>query len=118
MGGFGFSLPSWIPKVGGKRFSIPMMAEGGIIIQPTMAMVGEAGYPEAVIPLPKLQPMLDSAVRSAFAERKTNLTGGDSTSIHIDSLLVPLDDLRQLRELEDFVNFLSVRTRMNVGIGA
>jgi len=48
----GFSLPDWL---GGKSFSldipeIPKLAEGGIIKNPTLAMIGEGG-PEAVVPL-------------------------------------------------------------------
>jgi phage-related minor tail protein len=51
------SIPSWIPGIGGKSFgidipSIPMLAEGGIVTKPTLAMIGEAGA-EAVIPLSK-----------------------------------------------------------------
>lgn len=53
VGGFGFSVPSWIPGVGGKEFRIPKMATGGVIMGPTIAMLGEAG-PEAVIPLDQL----------------------------------------------------------------
>lgn len=34
--------------------SIPLLAEGGIITQPTLAMIGEGGESEAVIPLSKL----------------------------------------------------------------
>lgn len=52
-----FELPSWIPNIGGKSFgvnlpNIPMLAEGGIVTKPTIAMIGEAGA-EAVIPLSK-----------------------------------------------------------------
>ena len=50
IGGFGFTVPSWIPLVGGKGFRIPEMASGGIVTRPTIALIGEAG-PEAVIPL-------------------------------------------------------------------
>jgi len=50
-----FSIPSWVPGIGGKSWgfslpNVPYLAEGGIISRPTLAMVGEAG-PEAVIPL-------------------------------------------------------------------
>lgn len=50
-----FSLPSWIPGVGGKSFGIsipqiPALAQGGIVDKPTLALIGEAG-PEAVVPL-------------------------------------------------------------------
>lgn len=50
VGGFSFSIPSWIPFVGGNSYSIPRMAKGGIVTSPTIAMIGEAG-PEAVVPL-------------------------------------------------------------------
>lgn len=50
VGGFGFSIPSWVPGVGGKSFRIPEMAQGGIVTRPTIALIGEAG-PEAVVPL-------------------------------------------------------------------
>lgn len=50
VGGFKFSVPSWIPGIGGKGFSIPRMATGGIVTRPTIALIGEAG-PEAVVPL-------------------------------------------------------------------
>jgi hypothetical protein len=50
VGGFGFSIPSWVPGAGGKSFTIPKMAQGGIVNRPTIALIGEAG-PEAVVPL-------------------------------------------------------------------
>jgi hypothetical protein len=50
LGGFGFTVPSWIPFIGGKDFRIPEMAQGGIVNRPTIALLGEAGR-EAVIPL-------------------------------------------------------------------
>lgn len=50
-----FSIPSWVPGLGGKSFginipTIPQLATGGIVTRPTLAMIGEAG-PEAVVPL-------------------------------------------------------------------
>jgi phage-related protein len=52
-----FKLPDWVPGLGGKEFGInipkiPMLAEGGIVTKPTLAMIGEAGA-EAVVPLNK-----------------------------------------------------------------
>ena len=41
-------------SVGGFMPNIPMLAEGGIISKPTLAMVGEGGQSEAVIPLDRL----------------------------------------------------------------
>jgi hypothetical protein len=53
VGKLSFSVPDWVPGFGGKGFSvpkIPLLAEGGIVTDPTLAMIGERG-PEAVIPL-------------------------------------------------------------------
>jgi predicted DNA-binding protein YlxM (UPF0122 family) len=51
-----FSIPDWVPIIGGKGFkvpNIPMLAEGGIVTKPTLALIGESG-PEAVVPLSRL----------------------------------------------------------------
>jgi len=59
IGKFSFKVPSWVPGIGGKGFDmpdIPMLANGGIVTGPTLAMIGEAG-PEAVIPLDRLGQM-------------------------------------------------------------
>lgn len=56
VGKISFSVPDWVPGMGGKGWSvpdIPMLASGGIVTGPTLALVGEAG-PEAVIPLDRL----------------------------------------------------------------
>jgi len=66
VGGFGFSIPSWVPGVGGKSFEIPSMATGGIISRPTIALLGEAG-PEAVIPLGKGGLATGSVVINVYA---------------------------------------------------
>lgn len=55
-----FTVPDWVPGIGGQKWGfnikeltaprIPYLARGGIIDQPTLAMVGERGK-EAVVPL-------------------------------------------------------------------
>jgi hypothetical protein len=57
IGGLKFSIPEWVPGIGGKGFQvprlpegIPALAKGGIVSKPTLALIGEAG-PEAVVPL-------------------------------------------------------------------
>ena len=48
-----FDIPDWVPVIGGKTFGlpkIPLLAKGGIVNSPTLAMIGEDG-PEAVVPL-------------------------------------------------------------------
>lgn len=50
IGKISFTVPSWVPGIGGKGWSAPRLAAGGIVNRPTLALIGEAG-PEAVIPL-------------------------------------------------------------------
>jgi TP901 family phage tail tape measure protein len=58
---FGIDLraPDWIPGIGGKGWQvndfipdIPLLAKGGIVSGPTLAMIGEGRNDEAVVPLP------------------------------------------------------------------
>ena len=56
-------IPDWIPG-GGKTVgiqipTIPMLAQGGIATKPTLAMVGEGRENEAILPLSKLQGLLN-----------------------------------------------------------
>jgi hypothetical protein len=56
-GKLSFSVPDWVPGIGGKGFdvpNIPMLANGGIVTGPTLAMIGEGNGPEAVIPLSRM----------------------------------------------------------------
>lgn len=64
VGKISFKIPDWVPGVGGKGFDvpdIPMLAQGGIVTKPTLAMIGEAG-PEAVVPLNKTNTMQPNIV--------------------------------------------------------
>lgn len=74
------SIPDWVPGVGGKTLcfnipQIPMLATGGIATAPTLAMVGEGGEPEAVLPLSKLAQLLDDWVKKP---KPGSAGGGDS----------------------------------------
>ena len=76
IGKLSFTFPSWVPVFGGKGFdvpNIPMLAEGGIVTGPTLAMIGERG-PEAVIPLNKA---------GALGGITINVSGGISTGPQI-----------------------------------
>ena len=58
------TIPDWVPILGGETFgfnipTIPELAAGGIATAPTLAMIGEGGEPEAVMPLSKLAALLD-----------------------------------------------------------
>lgn len=62
-----FSIPSidthipGVGKIGGFTLGtpdIPLLADGGIATSPTLAMIAEAGRPEAVVPLDRLEDMM------------------------------------------------------------
>lgn len=62
VGSLSWTVPDWIPIIGGNTISmpnIPMLAKGGVITSPTLAMIGEGAEPEAVLPLSKLEAMLN-----------------------------------------------------------
>jgi hypothetical protein len=72
-GKLSFKIPGWVPGVGGKGFevpNIPMLANGGIVTGPTLAMIGEGGESEAVIPLSRLDQMTGG--------------GGNNVTIHVN----------------------------------
>lgn len=82
-----FDIPSWVPVFGGKQFGIklpeiPKLADGGIVSQPTIAQVGEAGK-EMIVPLEntsfvdKLAGALGTAVMSAMQVSNMNNTNND-----------------------------------------
>lgn len=61
-----FDVPDWVPGIGGKKFGfdipkIPRLARGGVVSEPTLAMVGDAGLgnPEIVAPQKMLQEIMD-----------------------------------------------------------
>lgn len=66
VGGFGFSVPGWVPGVGGKKFEIPRMASGGIVTRPTIALLGEAGA-EAIVPLDRAGGLGGNVVINVYA---------------------------------------------------
>jgi hypothetical protein len=60
---------------------IPKMANGGIVTSPTLAMIGEGGGPEAVIPLSKMG-------RMGGGNYTINVQGGISSSADIGEAVV------------------------------
>lgn len=72
VGRISFKAPSWVPGIGGKGFdvpNIPMLAQGGIVTGPTLALIGEAG-PEAVVPLSRAG--------------EFGMGGGNNVTIHVN----------------------------------
>lgn len=83
VGKLSFSVPGWVPVIGGKGFDvpdIPMLAAGGIVTGPTLAMVGENG-PEAVLPLDRLGAI------------------GPTINVTVNGALDPVSVARQIRQL-------------------
>ena len=71
-----FTVPDWVPVIGGKHVGysipkIPKLARGGIVDNPTVAQIGEAGK-EAVVPLERNTSWMDKLAA------KINSKGGDS----------------------------------------
>jgi hypothetical protein len=76
-GKLSFSVPDWVPKIGGKGFdvpNIPYLADGGIVTSATLAVIGERG-PEAVIPLSKMGDM------GGGTNVTINVNGGDPNAV-------------------------------------
>jgi hypothetical protein len=57
---------------------VPMMAEGGIVTSPTLAMVGEGRGPEAIIPLDKMSSMGFGGNGGGIT---INVQGGDPNAV-------------------------------------
>jgi hypothetical protein len=80
IGKISFEIPSWVPKIGGKDFSvpkIPMLAQGGIVNQATLAVIGESG-PEAVVPLDRIG---DFGAGGGGNNVTINVQGGDPEAV-------------------------------------
>ena len=60
----------------GNRSSVPMMADGGIVTGPTLAVIGEGRGPEAVIPLDRLGDMMGGGPGITI-----NVHGGDPQAV-------------------------------------
>ena len=79
-------MPDWVPSIGGKGINIPKipyLAKGGVVNQPTLSMIGEAGR-EAVVPLEnntgwidEIASKLGTALIGANNINNSNKTGGD-----------------------------------------
>lgn len=83
IGGLSFEVPDWVPGMGGKGFSfpkIPMLASGAVVTSATLAMIGEGREPEAVMPLSKLDAMLENANPAG-----RGASNGGGPLVHIDT---------------------------------
>lgn len=91
-----FDVPDWVPGMGGKTFgldipNIPMLADGGITTGPTLAMIGEGTEQEAVLPLSKLEQLI-------------NTSGAPGITIEQMNVREEQDITRIARELYSLIN--------------
>lgn len=102
-------IPSWVPGFGGRTFgvnipNIPMLAKGGLIDSPTLAMVGEAGK-EAVVPLENNKGGLRELANILLTEMGTRNSKNDSFGdgdliLQIDGSVIGKVALKQLRKMQ------------------
>ena len=94
-----FEIPSWVPIIGGNTWgfnlsklseiSLPRLAMGGVVDQPTLAMVGEAGA-EAVMPLENNTGWIDILADKLSARMPR---GNDMNSAQLDMIIELLREL-------------------------
>lgn len=105
-----FTVPDWVPGVGGKSMGInipqiPMLASGGIATGPSLAMVGEGREPEAILPLSRLGGMMGAGGHSISVNFSPviQITGAGAVREDVQSgLRAGVADLK--RELERLLN--------------
>ena len=105
-----FTVPDWVPGVGGKSMGInipqiPMLASGGIATGPSLAMVGEGREPEAILPLSRLGGMMGAGGPSISVNFSPviQITGAGAVREDVQSgLSAGVADLK--RELERLLN--------------
>ena len=101
-----FDVPDWVPVIGGQRWgfnlpSIPELAKGGIISQPTQAIIGEAGK-EAVMPLENNMEWLDLLANKLAT--KINSSGGGYYIINLDGRTIQRGQAKRRQELAFAMN--------------
>lgn len=95
-----FDIPDWVPGFGGKTFGfniqqIPLLAKGGVISQPTTAIIGEAGK-EAVMPLENNLEWLD--ILATKIANKIDI-GEGAYIINMDSRTIQRGIVKRQQEL-------------------
>lgn len=116
------SIPSWVPGFGGKSFGIsipkiPMLARGGMIGSPTLAMIGEAGYNEAVVPLDRdakavsmIAELLAEKMPQGASSGNSDSFGGGDLILMIDGSVIGKVALQQLRKMQRQGNITLIPT--------
>lgn len=99
-------VPDWVPAVGGKGINIPKiprLAQGGVIDEATLAVVGEAGK-EAVMPLENNTGWMD-----ILAERIASRRGSTGSPIQL------IINLGEETIFEKFIDYMEDKDFQNNG---
>lgn len=96
-------IPDWVPGFGGETFginipNIPKLARGGIVDQPTLAMVGEAGT-EAVMPLENNTGWINNLAGQIAGQMGDS--GGAGSQMIIEVLLMILAAIEKQGQRQD-----------------
>lgn len=83
IGSLSFTVPDWVPGIGGSGFSMPKLASGGTIMQTGSVMVGEAG-PE-ILTLPR-------GARVAPLSSSDATAGGTTYNVQVGDVNLSDDD--------------------------
>lgn len=99
VGKLSWTVPSWIPGIGGSTFSAPKFAAGAIVNTPTMGIFGDAGA-EALVPLNRPLNMVDPSVRGLSAIAQGLAVPGAGMNIAEGAIVIqtPATDGRVIAE--------------------
>ncbi len=98
--------PDWVPLIGGKSFGInipliPKLAKGGVVDFPTVAMIGEGGYKEAVVPLERNTSWIDTLAEKLAARMPVQAAAEGNITIPVyfgndlfDTIIVKANERR------------------------
>lgn len=108
-------IPDWSPFHGGETIGfniprIPLLANGGIVDQPTLNVAGEAG-PEAIAPIDKLGDMIADAVAKAMTPVVAAMNEVVEAETSQPIQLVVNFGNKQI--LDEVINGVNRRTRIN-----
>lgn len=118
-----FDIPTWVPVYGGKKFGfniptvaapqIPYLADGGVITQPTLTMVGEyagaGNNPEIVAP----QSILEETIANVMGDlAESNLAGFEAVvrAIQEKDTTIEIDGETLAKSVNDYRRKMAVMT--------
>ena len=97
-------------KLGFNVPEIPMLAEGGVVSSPTLAMIGEGSEPEAVMPLSKLDSASSGRSTVVNFSPVINISGGSADAY--SGVKRALDESRRSFE-QEFDQMMANRSRLS-----